>query len=223
MDSISNEQTLSQSGLVRKIESLLTGKPIILQLLRFAAIGFLNTALNFIVANLISKYLGVEQGSGLGLISGIGFILAVIQSYYWNKDWAFGAQAESLFKNFLHLVWVGVTGVLALAGVLLGSKAAAPYYFYFIVLLVFLLAQYALWRSFGLSSKSPSVAKNPFISFFIVSLIGFLINFGIVAEFSKVVHLTASADLNKNISFIAATVISLVWNFVGYKLLVFKK
>ncbi len=106
----------------QKITGLLQKYPVILQLCRFVAIGFLNTALNFIVSNLVSKFLGVEQGNSLGLISGLGFIVALIQSYYWNKDWAFGRQALNLLQNFLHLVWVGLTGVLALVLVIAVPK-----------------------------------------------------------------------------------------------------
>lgn len=194
-----------------------------MQLCRFVAIGFLNTALNFIVSNLVSKFLGVEQGNSLGLISGLGFIVALIQSYYWNKDWAFGRQALNLLQNFLHLVWVGLTGVLALVLVIAGSKVSAPYYFYLVVLIVFLLIQYALWKSFGLSGSASAGAKNSFLLFFIVSFIGFLINVGIVAKFSEAIHLTSNADLNKNVAFVVATAVSLIWNFIGYKIFVFKK
>lgn len=218
MDSTS--QPITAEG---KITGLLQKYPIVLQLLRFAAIGLLNTALSFVLANLISKYFGVEQGNKLALSSGVGFLFATLQSYYWNKDWAFAEQAVSLLKNFLRLVWVGLTGFFTLLFVLLGSKAGAPYYYYLIILIVFLLIQYALWKSFKLSSTVSSVQKNPFAAFFIVSLIGFAINYTIVSYFSSLVHLTTNPDLNKNIAFVAATCISLIWNFIGYKVIVFKK
>ncbi len=216
------DNTTMQPDSAGNVDTFLQKNPVVMQVLRFAAIGLLNTALNFIISNLISKFFGIEQGGQLGLISGIGFLAAVIQSYYWNKDWAFGRQAETLLKNFLHLVWVGLAGALALALVLLGSKFTAPYVYYLIILAVFLLAQLVLWRSFGLSGTA-GAATNPFLSFFFVSLIGFAINVGIVSKFSVAVHLTANADLNKNVAFVAATVISLIWNFIGYKVFVFKK
>jgi putative flippase GtrA len=218
-----NVQAMNQQGQSQGLTGLLQKYPIILQLCRFGAIGFLNTALNFVVSNLVSKFFGVEQGNQLGLISGLGFLLATIQSYYWNKDWAFGQQASNLLQNFLRLVWVGLAGVIAVALVLVGSKAAAPFYFYLGILIVFLLIQYALWKSFGLSNSTGSEIKNPFVAFFVVSLIGFAINVTIVAKFSTAVHLTSSADLNKNLAFIVATCVSLIWNFIGYKLIVFKK
>ncbi len=210
-------------SLSNQIGGFLRRYPVILQLCRFGAIGFLNTALSFIVSNLISKFLGVEQGGGLGLISGLGFILATTQSYYWNKDWAFGQQTLNLTQNFFRLVGVGAVGVLSVLLVLIASKLSAAYYFYLILLAVFLLTQLVLWKSFGLSNNTTQNTKNPLAAFFIVSLIGFLINVAIVARFSAAIHLSANADLNKNLAFVVATCVSLVWNFIGYKIFVFKK
>lgn len=203
-----------------KASGLLERYPVILQLLRFVAIGFLNTGLSFVIANLISKYFGIVQGSALGVSSGIGFIFATIQSYYWNKYWAFGQQASGILQNFLRLVAVGAVGVLTLAMVYLGSQFTAPYWYYIIALIIFAVAQLSLWKSFGLSGAAG--AQNPIIQFFVVSIIGFLINFLIASKFSEAVHLTANGDLNKNLALVAATCVSLIWNFVGYKLFVFK-
>ena len=125
-------------------------------------------------------------------------------------------------QNFLRLVLVGATGVLVLFFVLLGSKFTAPAYYYLILFLIFIATQLSLWFGFGFN-KSDVVEKNPYLSFFLVSLIGFLINVTIVAKFSVLVHLTANPDLNKNIAQVAATCVSLIWNFIGYKLIVFKK
>ncbi len=210
-----------------KLELILQKQPIILQLLRFVAIGFLNTGLAFIIANLVSKYFGINDGNKLGASSAVGFFVATIQSYYWNKNWAFGEQQASLEKNFIRLVLVGCLGFFALALVYLGSQFQAPYYYYIGALLVFGVAQLALWKSFGLGNRAPAiagaVAKNPAVLFFVVSLIGFVINFEIASHFSKAVHLTSNSDLNKNLALVAATAVSLIWNFIGYKIFVFKK
>jgi putative flippase GtrA len=219
MDSYQSTNNTNTSS--QKITGLLEHYPVILQILRFAAIGFLNTGLSFVIANLISKYFGIVEGNELGISSGIGFIFATIQSYYWNKYWAFGEQKTGLLQNFIRLVLVGLVGVLTLAMVYFGSLFIAPFYYYFIVLVVFAVFQIALWFSFKLSAVTAS--QNPVIQFFIVSLIGFAINFLIASKFSEAVHLTANGDLNKNLALVAATCVSLIWNFVGYKLFVFKK
>jgi putative flippase GtrA len=214
-------QNLAQENLSQKITGLLQRYPVILQLCRFVAIGFLNTGLSFVLANLVSKYFGVVQGNGLGLSSGVGFLFATLQSYYWNKNWAFGQQRASILQNFFRLVLVGVVGVATLGFVYLGSRVLAPYYYYIILLLIFIAVELALWYGFKLSAAVAS--QNPVLSFFVVSLIGFFINYLIASKFSVLVHLTANADLNKNLALVAATCVSLIWNFVGYKLIVFKK
>jgi putative flippase GtrA len=64
-----------------------------------------------------------------------------------------------------------------------------------------------------------------FIQFIIVSIIGTLINTGIVYVISSLIK--PACDLSQtawvNIAKVIATIISLVWNFVGYKLIVFKE
>jgi putative flippase GtrA len=64
-----------------------------------------------------------------------------------------------------------------------------------------------------------------FVQFVIVSLIGALINSGIVYAMSSLVDPACGLSQNAwvNTSKVVATVISLVWNFVGYKLIVFKE
>ncbi len=214
----SNTQTFSQNSTTLFLQKY----PIIMQILRFVAIGFLNTGLSFVIANLISKYFGIVEGNQLGYSSSIGFLCATLQSYYWNKNWAFGEQTAGLLRNFSRLILVGAVGVLTLAFVYLGSQFGAAYFYYIILLVVFLAVEYTLWHGFGLGGAKGS-GQNLALSFFIVSLIGFIINFFISARFSEAVHLVSNPDLNKNLALVVATCVSLIWNFIGYKLLVFKK
>src|SRR5688572_11734167 len=136
------------------LQRLLTEKPIILQLLRFAAIGVLNTAIDFIVLNVISKALGITSGFTLGTINIFGFIAAVIQSYYWNRSWTFDpSQTADAVKNFFRLVIVGGLGFLGLIAVLAGAQYGALPFYYILVLVVFLAAEIAVWVAFGLSRQ----------------------------------------------------------------------
>ena len=57
----------------QKLTQLLANKPVILQILKFAAIGALNTALDFIILNYVTKAFGVESGLNLGLLNVISF------------------------------------------------------------------------------------------------------------------------------------------------------
>lgn len=204
------------------LQDLLEKYPVILQLARFGAIGVLNTALDFLVLNFVSKTFSVSSGASLGGVNVPGFILAVIQSYYWNKYWAFDRNAVSLLKNFIRLLSVGMLGVLSLAFVLLGSKTGAMPGYYLMILFVYAAAELALWFGFRLSANSTQQG-NSFWSFITVSIVGLAINSFLLSLVSSHIALAAGADLNKNLAKILATGASLVWNFIGYKIFVFKK
>jgi putative flippase GtrA len=221
---MNNIQTSQNIEINSKITGFLQRYPIVLQLLRFVAIGFLNTGLNFLLVNAISKSLGINAGLNLGYVSGVSFIIATTQSYYWNRNWAFGGnQNEGLLKNFIRLAMVGFLGVLAVGLSLLGSKAMAQAQFYGLLIVIFFVVEFVFWKIFGFSFKTLNEGKNSFVLFLIVSLIGLLINATIVTLVSSHFVATQNLDLNKNIAIVIATAISLFWNFLGYKIFVFKK
>ena len=223
-----NTQSVPATGLSEKLNQLLAKYPIILQLLKFAAIGVINTALDFLILNFISKTLNISSGLKLGQVNVIGFILAVIQSYFWNRYWTFSFEKTvSAWKVFWRLVLMGILGAVAMIAVLFGAKYAAPANYYLIVTLMFLVLEVLMWEAFGLS-KNPSVSqsRNQFMLFFLVSIIGLVINSALVALLSNYSPLATKpgfADISKNIAKLAATLVSLVWNFIGYKIFVFKK
>lgn len=81
------------------------------------------------------------------------------------------------------------------------------------------------WNKHWTFKSEQNNSSRQFIEFVIVSIIGALINTGIVylattfiAPFGGV-----SKEIWLNIGKLAATFISLAWNFVGYKFIVFKK
>jgi putative flippase GtrA len=210
--------------MTNSIRNLLKAHPIIEQFLRFVCIGLLNTALNFLVLNTVSKVLGISAGIPLGVIDFFSFTLAVIQSYLWNRTWTFGSEQEvSLLENFWRLVKVGALGALAIILVLVGSKMSAAWYFYAVILAVYLLLESGLWKSYRFHLSNWNHEGHSFIIFFIVTFIGLIINVALVSFVSLHLHLTHTVDLDKNIAVVIATGVSLFWNFTGYKLVVFKK
>ena len=111
------------------------------------------------------------------------------------------------------LMWVsGITsGVwLILMNVLSFSVATTNSYF---------------WNKFWTFEKKEGQAGKEFTSFFVVSLIGIAINTGIVFAGSSFVSplFGVSAGAWVNIVKLLATVVSMIWNFMGYKFIVFKK
>lgn len=208
---------------IQKIEQFLAAKPIILQLLRFGAIGVFNTAMDVLVLNYMATQFGVTKGGSIGWVNIPGFFLAVIQSYFWNKYWAFDSAHVSLIKNFFRLAGVGFVGVVIYALVAVGAHLHTRPIYFIGIFSVFVLAQIVLWYVYGFFNTQPQTSQKIYLSFFVVSIIGFAINSGVL--YLTTTHLlhTANSGDNLNIGKVLATIVSLVWNFIGYKLFVFKK
>ncbi|MBX4186853.1 MAG: GtrA family protein [Candidatus Doudnabacteria bacterium] len=211
------------ANLADQTMELVRRRPVILQFLRFACIGLLNTALDFLVLNTISKALGITQGLPLGAINFISFTMAVIQSYLWNRTWTFGGEVARLRTNFYRLVLVGTLGATFVIFVILGSKFQEPWYFFLGLLAIYLFIESILWRSFGFHLSDWNHESHSFMIFFVITFIGLVINVTLVSTVSVHFHLTGNPDLDKNVAKIIATAVSLFWNFTGYKLVVFKK
>ena len=211
------------------LSGFLARKPVILQLLKFAAIGALNTALDFIILNFVSKKFDVDAGTRLGLLNIISFTAATTQSYFWNRAWAFASASGSVFQNFYRLVLVGGLGFAAFVAVVLGAAWGANPIFFALIFVAFIISEVALWILFGLTSRQagPHIGHQ-FITFLVVSIIGLLLNSLVVVVATHYLSPLLSghginADTIKNIAKALATGVSLVWNFIGYKLIVFKK
>lgn len=227
MDNIAPTESLAPTY-QSKLEGLLTKYPILLQLSRFVAIGVINTALDFIVLNFLAKLLGITSGAELGAINIISFSLAVVQSYFWNKYWTFNTVHVSLTSNFRRLVLVGGVGFLSFFAVLISAKYSAEPIVYFIIFALFVISELGLWIGFRLIQSAPQTGEDgskQFVAFVIVSLVGLLINSVLVSVLSTRIpeYSFINEDLIKNIAKVIATGVSLVWNFVGYKLIVFRR
>ena len=134
---------------------------VLAQLGKFAAVGFLNTAIEFGILNLLSLATGITAGLVVGGINVPGFAVAVVNSFFWNKFWVFRGGGKHTWQDF-------------------------P-------------------------------------KFFAVTLIGLFINSGMIILITSnggVTSLTGGILLNTAKVF--ATVVSLSWNFLGYKFLVFR-
>ncbi len=59
------------------------------QLARFSTVGVANTAIDFLVTNILVLLLSAEKGWELGLISVVACLTAMVNSFFWNKRWTF--------------------------------------------------------------------------------------------------------------------------------------
>jgi len=137
---------------------------ILWQFAKFLLIGTLNTFVDLGVLNALIFLSGIASGAYFSLFKTISFVVANINSYFWNKHWTFENE---------------------------GSKKMP--------------------REFGI--------------FLAVSIGGLLIN---VAVASLVVNTIGpqfglSSEIWANVGGICASFIGMAWNFVGYKIVVFKK
>lgn len=140
-------------------------KKSILQVLKFGSVGALNTLVDFLVLNILilAFTVGVD-GKYYTFFKSISFVVAVINSYMFNKYWVFARQDNELKM------------------------------------------------------------KEGFL-FFVVSLLGFFLNISISTY--AFIFVTNSLDIGHhwgaNVGALIGSVTVLVWNFIGYKLIVFKK
>ena len=97
------------------------------QFSRFVAVGILNTTIDFGVLNLISAAAGVTAGVVIGGVNVPGFVVAVTNSYFWNKLWVF-KNKDKLFSDFLQFVAVTAVGLLlnSIIVITLTSAIAPP-------------------------------------------------------------------------------------------------
>lgn len=133
---------------------------ILWQLSKFGLVGVLNTAIDFGILNYLSGYFQITEGLQVIPIKAASFLVALVNSYWWNKNWVFE-----------------------------GKKRANP------------------------------------VTFAIVSVIGISLNVSIVYILTTLISppSTFSPQIWLNLANVAATFLSLTWNFLGYRLIVFKK
>lgn len=144
--------------------TLLEKNEAVKQFAKFVVIGVVNTGLDFLVLNAQMFVTGINQGAGMLAQNALSFSVATINSYYFNKKWAFQDNSQ---KNQGH----------------------------------------------------------KFSQFLVVSLVGLVINSSTVFLITSCISplFGISPLLWANLAKMAATGISLIWNFVGYKFFVFKK
>src|SRR3989338_1071702 len=200
---------------------------LIQQFIRFAGIGFLNTAVDYAVFNLVAAFLNVYRGQGVGYITATSFTVAVLHSYFWNKHWAFNVRPEEGFwKSAGQFIAAAALGAGVVVLILFGAEKVYDPLYYFFMLALLLVGELVLWRIFRLRDN-PVTARSgkERLFFLVVSVVGILINFAIVSVGTAKVDTLfgLNQELWTNLIKIGATCIALVWNFIGYKIFVFKK
>jgi putative flippase GtrA len=183
---------------------------------------------DFLILNIISKQFGIIAGVQLGVINVLAFIIAVIHNYIWQRHWTFSAvQDTRVMPNFIRLALAGILGVGTLAVVIIAAQFGAAAHVFLFILAMLLFFEVIFWAGFHLMQNAgQGQVSVQFFSFLIVSLVGLAINSLIiwgVSNYLVRLDLPVNDDLLKNMAKVAANAVSLVWNFIGYKVFVFKK
>jgi putative flippase GtrA len=83
------------------------------QFLRFAVVGVLNTGIDIGILNLLMYLAGVYEGNIIIVFNAISVSAAIVNSYFWNKYWTFGAKdKDDQTKEFGSFVAVSLGGAL---------------------------------------------------------------------------------------------------------------
>lgn len=99
------------------------------QFSKFVAVGFLNTALDFGVLNLLSMITGITAGFVVGGVNIPGVALSVTNAYFWNKLWVFKDRDDkNIFSDLPKFAVVSIAGILINSGIviLLTTYVPAP-------------------------------------------------------------------------------------------------
>lgn len=199
----------------------------VLQFIRFLGIGFLNTAVDFAVLNFLASSFGIYTGAKVGFLNAMSFSIAVLHSYFWNKYWTFNSRSESgVSRDVGKFIAASLVGIAILISVIWGARLRVEWVYYFSAFVVLTIGEIILWKAFRLSvpKSITSHGKKELLLFVVISIIGVFINSGIVAVVTGRVPpvLGFNQELWTNLVKAGATGLSLIWNFLGYKLIVFK-
>jgi putative flippase GtrA len=137
--------------------------PVLYQFAKFAAVGTLNTVVDFGVLNLEIFFSGIYSGVVYSAFKAISFLASTTNSFFWNKYWTFSA----------------------------GGKATA-----------------------GETAK-----------FYTVAVVGWILNVSAASLVVNVLKRPAiiSPAIWDNVGALAGVAAAFLWDFLGYKYLVFKK
>lgn len=97
------------------------------QFSKFVAVGFLNTALDFGVLNLLSMITGITAGFVVGGVNIPGVALSVTNAYFWNKFWVFKDRDDkSIFSDLPKFAVVSIAGILINSGIVILLTTYVP-------------------------------------------------------------------------------------------------
>jgi len=87
--------------------------PLVFQFGKFLIIGSSNFSIDFGILNLFINLTDIDRGILYSVFKATSFILASVNSYFWNKYWTFGdREGKGMVKQFMKFFVVAVGGFL---------------------------------------------------------------------------------------------------------------
>lgn len=84
--------------------------PVMIQFVKFGIVGGLNALLDLGVLNLLIALTGISGGIGYSVFKSSSFLVAVTNSYFWNKFWTFRSTEESSAGELVKFFLVNLVG-----------------------------------------------------------------------------------------------------------------
>lgn len=84
--------------------------PVLYQFAKFAAVGTLNTMVDFGVLNLEIFFSGIYGGVVYSVFKAVSFLASTTNSFFWNKYWTFGAGEKATAGETTKFYTVAVVG-----------------------------------------------------------------------------------------------------------------
>ncbi len=138
--------------------------PTAMQFGKFVAVGQSNAAIDIGILNLLILFTNIDRGPYFSVFKAVSFVLAVTNSFLWNKFWSFESnEKDGMAGQFAKFIAVSLVGL----------------------------------------------AINVSVATFVVNYIG--PQWGI------------STRLWANVGVLSSVIFNIIWDFYGYKVLVFKK
>ena len=77
---------------------------------KFLIVGGLNTLVDFGVLNILILIFSAASGTLYTIFKAVSFIVAVLNSYAWNKLWTFGSHEKTDAKKIIRFFTVSIIG-----------------------------------------------------------------------------------------------------------------
>jgi putative flippase GtrA len=186
--------------------------------------------LSEIIAVFLSFVLGVNNFSlfpiwFLFIIFPILAIIANFVAYFIGKKIPVIFQLAKYFTVGIANTVVDL-GILSLLILISGIAQGVAYSIFKGISFVIAVVHSYFWnKHWTFGAVKATKTKQEFSQFFIVSVVGFAINVGIASLVVNIIgpRFGISNELWATIGAAIGSVIGLVWNFIGYKLIVFKE